>query len=1076
MSVQFLSGLFQLPFSLSDVQVVSGGSFSTPVTLNLFISGQNRAGFTVPSSVVTVSATTSQAIVVTLPTAARPEGSDFHYYWLCHTPTGNVADGFTLGGWRNYEADQTTRRTLSPITLSLPAHIAVAGSVASESALPTGADLIYGMARSVITVNGGASPSAYYRYDPLEIKVANGSTIISRPGNPAEKWVRIGAPYLGLINNPKNADGCAQAINTLTPDLIAIASPLYAANGTRGKGVHYAVYNDTGLEMLRGTIFSLQVLLDGVLKSYLFDRKIVVKFRGYVNYANGSVDRTDAIGNMPGVDGDIIWSYGDRGNLFLPKALPSGWAAWFEIAPQFTSSQVAGALTEGTPVSINLVEFQQAGEFAGSLYSLLGDSVYPSGDKLRVVPETGLGAKMLGGSALVKRYSFQDKGEQTLYGLVPDLANQLITLDGNGSIFNRTNQAVPTTEVIRAIVSTASGYATPLSYYSQTLSSTGGFSIACQYPCNSSGFGTIRSNYPTLGGVTKGKFNPNAVAIYIKLGSTISRIVQPLVPGIFQTLAITSLSGATVVGSLPSSTSSFSLFDAPTATISAATGTIAAGSYEIAVGYYYDGSSITSISHPSSSNGGIDEINQTVGQSLAQIAGVNTSITELQDRNGYTIISASTTLTSNRKYLVRAGIPTLPTPSGWIEVANDTTDNLAVSAPSTDANGILIPPKGRALFVAEASNWRYLIDGESIPQIISTMPLSAQVDRKYLCINSGTIILPSLVQNKQIELSNVSSGNLILSASTSIVHNRVLTPGQKGFLIGGASDWYPVNVYVPKGKSIFSYTGVGEIFPVPLGVNFLEVLLWGPGGSGGGGSAGGVGGAGGWVQFNMSVTGGTNYTLFVGQGGQGAAGGLGGGGNGGAPVGSGSFSGGGGGGRSYFMQGTNLIAVSGGGAGGGGNGLSTFWGVPGSGGAAGGASGVSGDSAQSGIITGGSPGTQSSGFTLSNGGVGATPLFSGAAGANSGGGGGGGGGYYGGNGGAANTQTTNTNAAGYPGAGGGGGSGFTTSGITVLNFVTGVGRSPAGMTDVDYGGSAGLGGLAASNGTNGRIVIRWGDV
>lgn len=1076
MSVQFLSGLFQLPFSAADIQVTSGGAFSSGVTLNLFISGQNRAGFTVPSVVRTVTLTSTQAAVITLPTAARAEGTDFHYYWLCHTPTGNVADGFTIGGWRNYEADQTTRRTLTPITLSRPAHIAIAASVAAEANLPTGADLIYGMARSVVTVDGGNSPSAYYRYDPLEIKVANGSTIVARPSAPSEKWVRIGAPYLGLINNPKNADGCAQAVNTLTPDLVAIASPLYAADGTRGKGVHYAVYNDTGLEMVRGTIFALQVLLDGVLKSYLFDKKLVVKFRGYVNYADGSVDRSDVVGNMPGIDGDIVWSYGDRGNLFLPKALPPGWAAWFEIAPQFTATQVAGIITEGTPVSVNLVEFQQAGEFAGSLYALLGDSVFPLGDKLRAVPETGLGAKLLGGSALVKRYSFQDRGEQPIFGLVPDLPNQVFTLDGNGSVFNRTNQAIPGTEVIRAIISTQSGYATPSAYYNQTLTGAGGFSITCYYPCDSSGFGTIRSNYPVLGGVSKGKFNPNSVAIYIRLGSTISRIVRPLVPGVSQVITISSLTGATVVSSLPASAGDFSLFNAPSAAIAVTSGTIPAGSYQIAVGYYYDGSSITSIAHPGTSSGGIDEVNQTVGQSLALIAAANSSITELQDRDGYIIISSATTLTSYRKYLVKAGSVTLPSPVGWIEVGNDTIGNLSISAPATSANGVLIPPKGKALFVAEAADWRYLVDGESIIQIVSTMPMTAELNRKYLLLNAGVVNIPAFVQNQKIELSNASTSNVSLSAPGSPVDNLVIIPGQQGTLWGGSDRWHRVNIYVPKGKSVYSYTGVEETHVVAAGVSTLELLVWGSGGASGGGSTGANGGAGGWVQFKMSVTGGDIITLFVGQGGQGAIGGLGGGGNGGAANGASGTAGGGGGGRSYVKVGSTIIAIAGGGAGGGGVGVSTFWGVPGIGGAAGGATGASGGSTQSGVIAGGAGATQTTGEGLVNGGVGATPLFSSTAGSQSGGGGGGGGGFYGGVGGSANTQTTNNSAGGYPGAGGGGGSGFIASGLTIVNFLTGVDRSPAGMTDADYGSSAGLGGTAGSSGSHGRIVIRWGDV
>ena len=417
----------------------------------------------------------------------------------------------------------------------------------------------------------------------------------------------------------------------------------------------------------------------------------------------------------------------------------------------------------------------------------------------------------------------------------------------------------------------------------------------------------------------------------------------------------------------------------------------------------------------------------------------------------------------------------MPSVSGWLEVGNDTNDNLAIAAPSSVVNGLLIPSKGKALFVADGSDWRYVIDGEPGIQIVTSMPLTAMSSRKYLVIQPGTINIPAASLRDKIEFNNASNDRLILSRSTSIVHDRVILPGQRGFLFGGLTDWHPIGIWMPRDKAVVGYTGVEQDFVVPLGVNFLEGLLWGPGGASGNGAFGGNGAGGGFVRFRMPVTSGTTYSLFVGQGGQFAVGGLGGGGNGGVGVGTGA-AGGAGGSRTSIRLGASLLAVAGGGGGGGGYGASAAWGVAGVGGAAGGTSGVAGASAQSGVIAGGVPGTQTTGAGLTNGGAGAIPLFSGAAGGNSGGGGGGGGGFYGGTGGSANIQTLNASAGGYPGGGGAGGSGFTASGLTVLSFLAGSGVNPPGMTDVDYADNAGLGGTAGNSGSNGRIILRWGDV
>ncbi len=261
------------------------------------------------------------------------------------------------------------------------------------------------------------------------------------------------------------------------------------------------------------------------------------------------------------------------------------------------------------------------------------------------------------------------------------------------------------------------------------------------------------------------------------------------------------------------------------------------------------------------------------------------------------------------------------------------------------------------------------------------------------------------------------------------------------------------------GSAIFAYTGSVQTFTVPNGVTELTVKAWGAGGGGGGtnGSVkGGVGGGGAFVSGVVSVTSGSDLSIYVGQGGGSGASAannaFGGGGrrsSGTDPV---TSTGSGGGGATYILDGGSLLMAAGAGGGAGG-GYTTVGGDGGYGGLTTGGNGGAGYTITR-IGYGGSQSSGGSGFvagSMLQGGDTSAPYS----------GGGGGSGYYGGGG-----------STYYSGAGGG--SSYLPGGFGGTPSAAGSGRSPGGATDVDYpGGDVGYGGLLNANGGSGYVIVSW---
>ena len=605
MTCEFLSGLTQLPFPSSSV-VVGAGNITTAGTLYFFLTARNRAGWTVASNPVAITYPANSGITITLPPAARGLGTDFLRYSLSANTTNTPISAYQLAEWENYEIDEYTRRTLSPIALTRNEHINPAGSVAIPTDLPTGTDRLNGQHRLVIGGLPLTTTSSYYKYSQFTSKLTDGINVIEP--QPGQKWLRTTNPYTNQIVNAFGTGGCAQDVRDIESSYVLLPPPYDPVQPSPVKGlspIKLTWRNNSTIPLKAGTNIALQIRQGAANRTDSFNGKLILTLRGYTD-GLGNYDRLDAggINAMPNVDIDRVWGYTDDalGILTLNKDLPEGESVVYEIAPFFTAQQFQGNLAATELISTYLYPYTQSGKNVAPLWAITGDLVLPVAERMHVVPLLGAGVKVNSGSAIVKAYTFTQVPDQSIYGLTPNTPNQIIAIDGNGNCARRITPLG--SEAIRAIVSTQSGRA-KLGIYSPVISiaANGRANLTLTYPTiTANNQAQIRSDYPIIGG-DLGEFNPTFLRIfaysstgyYPALSAGASDI--GLVIGVTQAIAIDSL-GALIPNPPDPTDPLFGLFAPPSTTATPATGgTIPAGNYQFCAVYYYDGSSASKIDH-----------------------------------------------------------------------------------------------------------------------------------------------------------------------------------------------------------------------------------------------------------------------------------------------------------------------------------------------------------------------------------------------------------------------------------------------------------------------------------------------
>ena len=576
------------------------GSLTAGGTLYFAIQARCRGGWTLVSSMVSATYAAGDSITIQIPTTARGAGDDIRRWEILASTTNTPSTLKTVAWVEGYQLDQTTLVSLPVnLTLSRNAHIGLSQSVANPASLPTGTDLVHGMVRMVTSL------ATYFRYNIRSTKTVNNTTVLSAATG---RWERVGNDTTFILDRTLTPGGCDRDVRII-PDA-DVDLPEYAADGSSGVPVNLVWYHDEGVSspLPQGTRFSISVLVNEANKSALFKGKIKLIFRGFVNLADGTLDTSDGQGGtMAGVNETITY-VPEKTGLLLQKALPQGYGYLVSVYPEFNAWELRDEIGIYATIRLFLFPFSQSGNYSEA-GNFLGNVVYSDGGRLRIVPSLALGVVAMDGGAMVGSYSFLDNPITPIGGLLPNTANQQISLNGDGALFVRTG-TIPSTEAIRAIVSTVAGQGT-LSAFStvQTVTgSTGQLQVTIPYPSNANGDGTIRADYPDsqLASYTSTEvqFNPPTVYIYVENQTTnvIKRFTQNVVIGTSQVFAISDWSAGTTVASIPAEASQAQgLFvpGTPTVTPSASGGNLTAGNYRVRAAFYHDGNQVSQISHGS---------------------------------------------------------------------------------------------------------------------------------------------------------------------------------------------------------------------------------------------------------------------------------------------------------------------------------------------------------------------------------------------------------------------------------------------------------------------------------------------
>ena len=568
---------------------VSSGNLTGSSTIYVSYQGRNRAGVNLPSVAVSVSYSAGQKIQVTIPATARADGEDIHYWIISMGASADVSAHVQVAIYRGYDDDQVTQRSLpTTIEFTEDAHLGLSATVADEASLPSGADLLNGILRSVTSL------SKILRYDAESTKAVDNVTVFSAATG---RWIQYGAFSTYQVNT-EDPGGCDQPIGSVS-DASLIKPPNHPGDGSTGTFVRlwWILNRSEGVgSVAAGKRFNLAWSQNGATRSALMSNQAKWRLNGFVRLSDGTNDTADL------TTGERDYVYGKNGAYILEKELPSGYALDAGVAIALNTSELEFPLPDGADITVRPFFFSQSGS-PNPIGQLVGDVIYNTGNRRLIVSGASLTAIALDGSGTVKNFDFS-QGETLVTGLAANTADQVLAINGDGVVtVEGVSPTLDNTEVGRAKVGTVSGVSDPGTASAYALVEAGDtLTITVNHPV-SGDRATVRSDYPDteIAGNTLATFNPSSMRIYGERQSD-GEIREftgftPLAAAT-QDVAIANWADGSVT-TLPNASPSFSLFhsDSPTAVRASGSSDFTDDNYRGYVAYEYSGNQVTSIDH-----------------------------------------------------------------------------------------------------------------------------------------------------------------------------------------------------------------------------------------------------------------------------------------------------------------------------------------------------------------------------------------------------------------------------------------------------------------------------------------------
>lgn len=791
MPITFASGRSVLNSSDWTIATSSGGSLVAG-TYYFSLQGRNRIGCNLPLYSGAVSVSSNQKITITINSSAKLTAEDWHYFIIEYSNTSTTTDYIQVAKLAVLSpTDQYTVLTF-PLTVEFTTNEQL--NFTDYDTLP-----------STGLINGrlaGLSTSTYiYEYDTYDTTTTvNGTTVLA--SSDGKRWKARGN-FSNTITSTTTSGGCNLDIRSLEEsDIENMILPVYGVNGSESIPLKYYISNDVNDVVDAGTRIVLSVFLGGLNKSSLFENKIILTPRGYVSTSNYTLRTVlaDGLTPMESVGVPVNYSY-SKPNLILDDDLNPGEAFYFELKLDFESYEFAGLLPEGATLEF-LPGFTANTGVYNEIGLVLGNIVLPEGERGRVLPDIGLGVTAGTVTGLVAKHSFPLQNSRTIPGLSANTANQKIVINKNGIAY-LASVAVPNDAAIRALVSTASGESSTgaWSSYVSTAANTQ-LTLTLQHPCNSSGQGTIRVDYPdVIANSTTPSFNPQSLVVYIQQQSTgeIRKFTGTnVVMSLTQNLITSNWTDGTVVSSTYTNTDSYFSLYAPgnVSVVSSGTGTFPSDSYRASFSYVYNGNQITSISHDTV------QLQATGDAYITELDGNLSGLFQLLKYYGNPVSTVAN---------LRA-IPILEiydTQERFV-VANESRYRFVNDSLGVDDSTSIIKPNG--LLTTEAGRWIKITSPTWF--VSTTTPSSSEGRNGDFHYNPSTYDLSQKISDVWTPLSNLKG----ITPNLTIGTVSTGTPGSSaGATITGTSIAPVLNLSIPRGT-----TGASPVFSSTVNVTTLS--------------------------------------------------------------------------------------------------------------------------------------------------------------------------------------------------------------------------------------------------------------
>jgi hypothetical protein len=444
-------------------------------------------------------------------------------------------------------------------------------------------------------------------YNYLSTKEIDNSFVFSGTSG---RWLKHGylTTYLDNING---IDGCRQDIRYITSSF-NYDFPEYSLDGGFSDPLKIFIVNDFSSSIPSGTFINLNITQNGNNISKLFDKKIKLEFRGFVNMETG-VLRTTYLSNsqitLATLNSISTFNYYSS-NFKTPDTCEASEAISIFIHLQVSETELTYYLEPNSLISVNPYLEKEFSVYTGAGNIFADGIIYNTEGKLLIVPNYELLAYRLSGSAVINSFYFTHANTQLIDGFVADTANQNVVIDNSGNCFVEPDLSLlPSEYKLRALVSTEAGES-ELSPWSNVITLGGsdsnkGLKVTLTLPTYLDTYGVIRDDYDDylLAGNSEGILNAHRINIYVKKFTEEFSYTKYTVPFTFEYTQVFNLYDkdlATVVTELPSE--SFGLFKP----VSSALETVNGGNfqyhsegitYSVAYSFTYNGNQITAIQH-----------------------------------------------------------------------------------------------------------------------------------------------------------------------------------------------------------------------------------------------------------------------------------------------------------------------------------------------------------------------------------------------------------------------------------------------------------------------------------------------